>query len=59
MAILHSRFDRVYYGMSVEGGGLHSSAHIHQTPNLNHRYTAIQIVDEQWKQQLQLQQQEQ
>ena len=42
MAILHSRFGRVYYGSANrESGGLGSIFKIHATPELNHHFEAF------------------
>ena len=42
MAILHSRFGRVYYGSAnKESGGLGSKFKIHATPELNHHFEAF------------------
>ncbi len=60
MAIVHSRFRRVYFAVPVAGGALdyHSSSEIHEekdewTPlhldrRLNHHFQAAKITDKEW-----------
>jgi tRNA(Arg) A34 adenosine deaminase TadA len=41
MAVLHSRFARVYYGAPNPGmGGLGGRTKLHTNPSLNHRFQA-------------------
>lgn len=46
MAILHSRFHRVYYMRPSPGGGAGTAYLVHTIPSLNHHFDVYHVLDE-------------
>jgi hypothetical protein len=48
MAILHSRFHRIYYARPCAGGGAGSAYSVHTMPSLNHHFEVFQLLEDEW-----------
>lgn len=48
MAILHSRFHRIYFVHTTLGGGTGTAYSVHTIPSLNHHFEVFQIIDPEW-----------
>jgi len=46
MAILHSRFRRVFYGAPDVHGALGSKYSLHLHPNVNHRFQVFRFLEQ-------------